>query len=45
MNEANLLTDKDGEKLITPPILDPRLENYLELNGDAAILKAITGVS
>lgn len=45
MTEANLLTDKDGEKLITPPILDPRLENYLELNGDVAILKAITGVS
>lgn len=45
MTEANLLTDKDGEKLITPPILDPRLENYLELNGDAAILKAIMGVS
>lgn len=45
MTEANLLTDKDGEKLITPPILDPRLENYLELNGDTAILKAITGVS
>lgn len=45
MTEANLLTDKDGEKLITPPILDPRLENYLELNGDVAILKAIMGVS
>lgn len=45
MTEANLLTDKDGEKLITPPILDPRLENYLELNGDVAILKSIMGVS
>ncbi len=45
MTEANLLTGKDGEKLITPPILDPRLENYLELNGDVAILKAIMGVS
>ena len=45
MINANLLMDKDCEKLITPPILDSRLENYLELNNDMAILKAITGVS
>ena len=45
MTDANLLMDKDCEKLITPPILDSRLENYLELNNDIAILKAITGVS
>ena len=43
MTEANLLEIVDKKKLITPPLLDIALENYLKRNGETAIIKAITG--
>jgi len=43
MIEANLLDIVDKKKLITPPLLDIALENYLRSNGETAIIKAITG--
>lgn len=43
MTDANLLTVVKKEKIITPPLLDISLEQYLEANGEAAIIKAITG--
>lgn len=43
MTEANLLKIVDKKKLITPPLLDIALENYLKRNGETAIIKAITG--
>lgn len=43
--DANLITVKDKKKYITPPIFDIAIERYLELVGDFAILKAITGVN
>ena len=43
MTEANLLEIVDKKKLITPPLLDIALENYLRSNGETAIIKAITG--
>ena len=43
MIEANLLEIVDKKKLITPPLLDIALENYLKRNGETAIIKAITG--
>ena len=43
MIEANLLEIVDKKKLITPPLLDIALENYLRSNGETAIIKAITG--
>ena len=43
--DANLLR-KDGKKYhITPPIIDIALEQYLQYNGEFALLKAITGVN
>ena len=42
--DANLLTVVDKKKMITPPILDIALEHYLEVCGDSAMIKAITGV-
>ncbi len=45
LTDANLLTVADKKKTITPPLLDPALEHYLETSGDTSILKAITGVS
>lgn len=43
--DANLITIKDKKKYITPPIFDIAVECYLELVGDFAIVKAITGVN
>lgn len=43
--DANLITIKDKKKYITPPIFDIAVEHYLELVGDFAIVKAITGVN
>lgn len=43
MIEANLLEIVEKKKLITPPLLDIALENYLRSNGETAIIKAITG--
>lgn len=45
MIDANLLSVKGKEKMITPPILDIALERYLEANRDKAIIKALTGVN
>lgn len=45
MTDANLLSVVGKEKRITPPILDIALERYLQAHGDAAIIRAITGVS
>lgn len=44
MCDANLLTVTGREKMITPPILDTRLQLYLESSGSGSIVKAITGV-
>ena len=44
MTDANLLTVVDKKKTITPPILDIALERYLEVCGESAMIKAITGV-
>ena len=43
--DANLITIKDKKKYITPPIFDIAVERYLELVGDFAIVKAMTGVN
>ena len=45
LTDANLLSDIDKKKTISPPILDIALERYLEACGDGAIVKAITGVN
>lgn len=45
LTDAGLLTVVDGNRTITPPILDITLENYLKDKGDMDIVKAITGVS
>ncbi|NCC01271.1 MAG: DUF1819 family protein [Clostridia bacterium] len=44
MVDANLLAEKNKEKMITLPILDIALERYLEANGQQDIVKALTGV-
>lgn len=43
MTEANLLINDGQNRIITPPLLDIVLERYLQKNGEAAIVKAITG--
>lgn len=45
MTDANLLTKNGKDKTITPPIVDVALERYLDVSGNKAILKAITGVN
>lgn len=45
LEDSNLLTVVDKKRVITPPILDVALERYLEVCGDDAIVKAITGVN
>ena len=45
MREANLLTAEDGQKRITPPILDTRLEEYLKAAHAEAFIRALTGVN
>ncbi len=44
LTEANMLSLKDKKRYINLPILDTELEKYLESNGEADIIKAITGV-
>lgn len=44
MINANLLTVIGTKKMITPPIMDLRLEKYLEETGWKVLLKAIKGV-
>ena len=43
MTEANLLRSNKKIRTITPPLVDMRLEKYLRINGETAILKALTG--
>ena len=43
--DANLITSTKKAKRITPPILDASVERYLNMIGDSAIVKAITGVN
>ena len=43
MTEANLLRSNKKIRIITPPRVDMRLEKYLRINGETAILKALTG--
>jgi len=45
LTNAGLLTVVYGKRLITPPILDFALENYLKDKGEMYIAKAVTGVS
>lgn len=45
MVDANLLTVINKKKNITPPILDIALERYLQVNGEEAMIKALTGVN
>lgn len=45
LTEANLLTDSNNSKHITPPIIDILLEKYLEANDEADIIKAMTGAN
>lgn len=44
MTDCGLLTDLDGKKSITPPLLDIALEQYMKANGEENMVKAITGV-
>lgn len=45
LTDAGLLTVVDGKRIITPPILDIALENYLKDKGEMYIAKAVMGVS
>lgn len=45
LTDANLLMVSNKMKKITPPILDAALERYLQANGEASMVKAITGVN
>jgi len=45
LTDAGLLTVVDGKRIITPPILDIALENYLKDKGEMYIAKAVRGVS
>lgn len=45
LTDAGLLTISGKQKIITPPILDVTLENYLKDNGESQMIKAITGVN
>lgn len=44
MTDCGLLTNFEGKKSITPPLLDIALERYMMANGEENIVKAITGV-
>ena len=44
LEDANLIRKTGRVFEITPPILDIALERYLQVNGEEAILNAITGV-
>ena len=43
MIDANLLAVEGKQKKITVPILDTALQRYLELTGEVAVMKALTG--
>lgn len=45
MTDCGLLTDFNGKKSITPPLLDIVLEQYMKANGEENMVKAITGVA
>lgn len=45
MADANLLTLHEKKKIITPPIFDMVLEDYLKAAGEEAMIKALTGVN
>ena len=45
MADANLITIIDRKKVVTPPVFDVDLENYLKKSGNYGIVKAIKGVS
>lgn len=45
MADANLITVVDRKKVVTPPVLDVDLENYLKKSGNYRIVKALKGVS
>lgn len=44
MTDCGLLTDLEGKKAISPPLLDIALERYLLASGEENMVKAITGV-
>ena len=44
MCDSNLLGIDGKQKIITPPILDIKLQHYLEDSGKSSLVKAITGV-
>ena len=43
LTDAGLITTKNKQRTVTPPILDIELERYLKNYGETAIIKAITG--
>lgn len=43
LTDAGLLTVVDGKRIITPPILDIALENYLKDKGEMYIARAVRG--
>lgn len=43
LTEAGLLTTDGKRHIITPPLLDISLERYLEVKGETAMIKALTG--
>lgn len=43
LTDSGLLADRDKKKTIKVPITDILLEKYLEANGEADIIKAMTG--
>ena len=45
MTDANLLTEINKKKTITPPIVDILFERYLISSGEEVLLKALTGVN
>ena len=45
LTEAGLPTTEGKRYIITPPLLDISLERYLEVKGETAMIKALTGVN
>ena len=45
LTEAGLLTTDGKRHIITPPLLDISLERYLEVKGETAMIKALTGAT
>ena len=44
LTDAGLLTIIDKQRTITPAVLDYKLEQYLNLNGEENLINALTGV-